>query len=97
MVSFGPLLLSMPTESSAHVQIIRAVRPESGFPGAHDCGAAVGGAELHEDVGHVVSDGLLAQDEASGDCLVGDAAGDEVEDLVLALVRGMGLPAVGRW
>src|SRR5688572_16894036 len=55
------------------------------LPRLDDALRAGGDAELGEDVGDVVAHGLLAEGQAAGDGVVVEAAGDEVEDLALAI------------
>jgi hypothetical protein len=61
-----------------------------GFTGADDGLGAVGDLELGKDVGDVVADGLLAQVQLFGDLGVRLVAGDEIQDLALAV-------GAGRW
>jgi hypothetical protein len=57
---------------------------DASLVGEHDRLDPVSHAELGEYSGHVGLDGGLADDEMIGDFTVGQAAGDEAEDLELA-------------
>ena len=54
------------------------------FVGEDDGLHAIAQAELHQHAGHVGLDGGVADDQLGGDLLVGEAAGEQLEDLELA-------------
>src|SRR4051794_16638941 len=56
---------------------------EAGGPGSSGSCGSVGNAELDEDRGYAVGDGLRAEAEAAADGGVAQSVRDEVEDLAL--------------
>ncbi len=69
----------------AQIDYLRSFMSHPGFSGTDDGLRTVGDLQLGEDVGDVVAHGLLAEVKPSGDLGVCLVAGDELQDLALAV------------